>query len=78
MPDTYLAPCQTFKIELFCKNVKNYNYFSKVLHLRSLSGFRIRLSLNKHSLTCRATSRYVLYNLYSEPCYYCKFRHIQA
>ena len=51
MPDTYLAPCQTFKIELFCKNVKNYNYFSKVLHLRSLTGFRIRLSLNKHSLT---------------------------
>ena len=39
--------------------------------------FLIRLSLNKYSLACRVTSRYVLYDTYSEP-YYRKFTHIQA
>ena len=36
-----------FKMELFAKIVKNYNCFSKALHLRSLTGFRIHLSLNR-------------------------------
>ena len=54
----------------FGKIVKNYNLFCKVLHLRHLSRFWIRLSLSKYSLTCRVTSRYVLYHTYSdsEPC----------
>ena len=46
----------------FCKIVKNYNYFSKVLHLRSLTRFWI--SLNRYSLTGRVTSHYVLYDTY--------------
>ena len=44
--------------------VKNYIYFSKVLHLRSLTRFWIQLSVNKYSLTYRVTSRYVL----NDPC----------
>ena len=56
-----------FKMESFAKIVKNYNYFSKALHLRSLNGFWICLSLNKYSLTSRETSWYVLYDICSEP-----------
>ena len=82
-PDPYLQPCHisknlrifggvritfTNKMEFLAKVVKNYNYFSKALHLRSLPGFWIRLSLNKYPLTCRATSRNVLYDTFSEPC----------
>ena len=48
--------------------VKNYIYFSKVLHLRSLTRFWIQLSVNKYSLTYRVTSRYVLHDKYSDPC----------
>ena len=51
-------------MEIFAKIVKNYNYFSKALHLRSLTKFWIRRSLNKYSLTLR----YVLYDKYSQLC----------
>ena len=50
------------------KKIKSYIYFFKSLHLRSLTGFWVRLSLTKYSLTCRVTSLYVLYDIYSEPC----------
>ena len=43
-------------LEFFARIVKNYNFFSKVLHLRSLAKFCIRL--NKYSLTCRVTLRH--------------------
>ena len=66
--NTYLEPSQRFTIEFFEKIVKNYNYFFKVLHLRSLTWFWIGLFLNKYLLTWRVTSCYVLYNAYSEPC----------
>ena len=49
-PDTYSEPSQRFEMECFAKIVKNYNYFSKALHLRSLTEFWIILSLNKYSL----------------------------
>ena len=49
-PDTYSESSQRFGIEFFAKIVKRYNYFSKTLHVRSLTGFWIRLSLNKYSL----------------------------
>ena len=61
---------QRLNIECFVKTVKSYNYFSKVLYLRSLT----HLSL-KYSLTCTVISHNVLYETYSEPVYYCKFRH---
>ena len=61
-------PSQRFKIEFFAKVVKSCNYFSKGLHRRSLTGFWICLSLNKHSLTCRVTSHYLRHDTYSEPC----------
>ena len=67
-PDKYLEPSKRFKMEIFAKIAKNYNYFSKALHLRSLTGLWIRPSLNKYPLTCRVTSRYILYDTYSEPC----------
>ena len=51
-PNTYIEPSQWFEMEFFAKIVKNYNHFSKALHLRSLTGFWIRLPLNKYSLTC--------------------------
>ena len=66
-PDTHSGSSQRFKTEFFGKIIKNYNYFSKTLHLRSLIGFWIRLSLNKYSLTSRVTSHYVLHDTYSEP-----------
>ena len=65
-PDINLEPCQRFKIEFFAKIFKNYNHFSKVLHLRSLAGFWIGLFLNKYSLTCRVSDL--------EPCNSCIFR----
>ena len=43
-------------LEFFARIVKNYNFFSNVLHLRSLAKFCIRL--NKYSLTCRVTLRH--------------------
>ena len=54
----------------FEKLVKNYNLFSKAFRLRYLTRFWIRLSLSKYLLTCRVTSRYVLYHTHldSEPC----------
>ena len=66
-PDKYSGPSRRFKTEFFAKIIKNYNYFSKTFHLRSLIGFWIRLSLNKYSLTSRVTSHYVLHDTYSEP-----------
>ena len=45
----------TFKMECLAKIFKSYNYFSKALHLRYLTGFRTRLSLNKYSLTVEWT-----------------------
>ena len=41
---------QRFEMEFFAKIVKNYNYISKALHLRFLTVFWIRISLNKYSL----------------------------
>ena len=61
-------PLKDLRWSLFAKMVKNYNYFSKVLHLRSLTKFWIQLSVNKYSLTYRVTSRYVLHDKYSDPC----------
>ena len=49
----------------FSKIIKNYNYFSKVLYLRSLTEFWI-FPLNMYSLISRVTSSYVLYDTYSE------------
>ena len=66
-PVTYSEPSQKFKMKLFPKIVKNHNHFPKALHLRSLTGFWICLFLNKHELTCRVASCYVLYD-YEEPC----------
>ena len=75
-------------MKFFAKIVKNYNYFSKALYLRSLTGFWIRISLNKYLLTCRMTSLYVLYDdTYLEVCLLSqgikyldchKFRHINV
>ena len=56
---------QRFKMECFTKIVKSY-IFQKRSIMRS---FWIRPSLNKYLLTCRVTSRYVLYMTYSEPCH---------
>ena len=38
-PGTNAEPSQRFKMKFFAKIVKNYNYFSKALHLRSLTEF---------------------------------------
>ena len=38
-PDTYSELSQGFKIKFFAKIVENHNYFSKVLHLKSLTRF---------------------------------------
>ena len=47
---TSLELSQRFKMGIFWKKIpKNYNYFSKALHFRSLNEFWIRLSLNKYS-----------------------------
>ena len=48
---TYSESSQRFKTECFAKIVKLYNYFSKALYLRSLTGFWIWPSLNKYSIT---------------------------
>ena len=54
-------------MEFFAKIVKYYNYLFKASHLRSLTGYLIRVFLNKYSLGCRVTSRYALYETHSEP-----------
>ena len=59
--NTYSEQSQRFMIEFFAKIVKIYNYFPKAHHLRSLARFWICPSLNKYSLTCRVTLRYVLH-----------------
>ena len=66
-PDTYSKPSQRFKIEFFVKIVKSYNHFSKALSHRSLTGYWIRSSLNKCSLTCRVNSRYILLRHIDKP-----------
>ena len=38
-PDTYSEPSQRSKMEFNMRIVKNYNYFSKALHFRPLTGF---------------------------------------
>ena len=58
----------SLKKELFTKVVKNYNYFSKALHLGSWTMFWISLPFNKDSLTCRVTSYYALFDTNSEHC----------
>ena len=59
-PSTCSEPSKRFQIEFFfAKIVKKYNYLSRGLHLRSLTGFWIHLFLNKYSSTCRVSSRYV-------------------
>ena len=63
-PDTCSEPYQRFKTEFFAKIVKSYNYFSKNAISYILKGFGIRPSLNKYSLTCRATACYVSYETY--------------
>ena len=67
-PDRYSEPSQRFKMERFVKIIKSYNYFSKALYHRSLTGF-CTSSLNKYSLTCSVALRYVFYQTYSESCY---------
>ena len=66
-PVTYSESSQRFWMEFSPKIIKDYNYFPKALHLRSLTGFWIRPSFNKYSFTCRVIPRYVLYETYSEP-----------
>ena len=70
-------------MECFAKIVKNYNYFSKALYLRSLTGWcLIRPSFNKYLLFYRKTSHYVLYETNAElwqiqnPVFCSKFSHI--
>ena len=82
----FKTPSNRFK-ECFAKIGKSYNCYSKALYIRSLIGFWIQQSLNKNSLTCKVTLRYVLYETYSEPCLlinskifrhnHILFRHIQ-
>ena len=55
-------------MECIAEIVKGYNHFSKALHLRYLSRFWLRPSLNKYSITCSVTLRYVLYEKYVGPC----------
>ena len=56
------------KIKFFAKKLKTIIIFPKYSILYLLTGLWIRLSLSKYSLTCRVTSRNVLYGIYSEPC----------
>ena len=67
-----------FKMAFFAKIVKNYNYFSRVLHLRYLTDLWISLSLNKYSLFVE-WPRAMYYMMHIQNLvYYRKFRHIQA
>ena len=61
-PDTYSEPSQRFKIEFFAKIVKNYNFFSKAHHLRSLDQ-----ALNTSQYISILTLRCILYDTYSQP-----------
>ena len=84
-PEAYAEASQRFNMECFAKIVKNYNYISKAVCLRSLKGFWIyHLSVSTLS-NCRVSFPYVLYEIYSEPwhhralsviIYLDKFRHI--
>ena len=65
---TYAEPFKRFKMDSFAKILKNYIYFSKAFHLRSLTRFWIHISLNKYSLSSRVTSHCVLHDTYLEPC----------
>ena len=47
---TYLEPCQTSKMKRFVK-LKAVYYMCKILHLRCVTGFRIRLWLPEQLLT---------------------------
>ena len=77
-PGTYAEPSQRFKMKFFAKIVKNYNYVSKALHLRSLTEFWIRnLSI---SILEWPFSKYSMIHI-QNPVYYWKFnifRHIQV
>ena len=65
--DTYSESSQRPKVECFAKIVKNYNYFSKVLCLRSLTEFwRICSSLDKYWLTCKLINSYTLHYILDE------------
>ena len=47
-PGTFIQnPLKDLRWSFFAKIVKNYNYFSKVLHLRSLTGSEY-LSVSTH------------------------------
>ena len=48
-PDTYSESSQRFWMEYFAKIIQNYNYFSKALHLRSVTGSQY-LSISTHQL----------------------------
>ena len=77
-PDTYAEPSQRFKMEFFSKIVKNYNYFSKVLHLRSLIElWKHNLCISTHYLLERPCTMYCMIHI-QNLVYYWKFRHIQA
>ena len=76
-PDTHSELSQRFTMEFFAKIVKNYNYFSIVLHITSLTRFWIRQLLNKYLLTWRVNSHYVMINI-QKPVYCRKFRYIQV
>ena len=63
-PDTSSEPSQRFKVEFLQKQLKTTIFFSKALRFGSLTRFWICLFLQKYSLTCRVTSRYILLNAY--------------
>ena len=63
-PDTYAEPSQRFKMEFFSKIVKNYNYFSKVLHLRSLIElWKGNLWISTHYLLERPCTMYCMIHI---------------
>ena len=71
-PDTYSGPCHIYEnlwhlkpdtkwSFFFAKIVKNYSYFSKALHLRSLTEFWIHnLSISTHELLERSCNIYCM------------------
>ena len=63
-PNTYSESSQRFKMKFFGKRVKHYNYFFQSIHLRTLTGFWIRLSLKQILFNVEGDSA-LLYHTYS-------------
>ena len=70
--DTYSELSQRFKMDFFPKIVKNYNYFSKAIHLKSCNQV-----LNKYWLINFVEWPHAMYYIMhvQKPVYYRKFRH---